>query len=178
MFHIDNVSSKKNKYTKFYLESLTVIQLKYICDCLNITKSGPKAEIIKNIIKSNTHDIAKIKNKVKLHDFTTKLSLKELQHVCKMLDINFTGTKQKLCDKIFKCEPNFEDIIAEIKEYQNYKYIIKCFSGHIFYANKKNQKCIEKICQSSILFQSDNEFYGYDSSENEDDSSENEDDSS
>jgi hypothetical protein len=158
----EEIVSNKRSVT-IYLKSLSVTQLKYLCDRANLTKNGNKQDLIDRI-KTQEYKIDALDNMIKWYDLTDQLTLNELKLICDMLNISSTGTKEKIIEKILNKNANFKKLIDNIYENgYNKKYVLICNKGHIQFINKEknNQKCMMSNCKS-ILCSHKNLFYNND----------------
>lgn len=143
--------SKKYKTIDSYLNSLTNVQLKHICEMTEIIKTGNKSKLIENIKKEN-YKLEELDNMIAWYEFVNIMNMDELIVICRMINISPGRTKNGAKEKIFNKNLHFYDFIRQINMSSDKKWIAICCDGHVLFTNKKLQTCDNKKCYCEIEY--------------------------
>lgn len=83
--------------------------------------------------------------------FFKKLTSKQIQHICRLMKVNWGGSKHKMINRILSYNViSLVELKKQIDEYSNKKYIYRCGYGHLIYSNKDFKEQFKKlICETA-----------------------------
>lgn len=114
----------------------------------------------------------------KLKSYLEQLTSSQLQHICRIVVVNWGGSKEKMITRILNngCK-SVSKIQNEIDTHSGEKYMLRCMDGHVLYTNKtirdyfdeyqemkkENNTHVKARCDEcdddNIFCQFDNAFY-------------------
>lgn len=117
---------------------------------------------LKQIIKTKSED----KN---IKAFLEKLTSKQIQYVCRLVEVNYGGSMQKMIDRILSYNIiSLKELKKQIDEISNKKYVYWCGHGYLIHSNediksKNNNKLVNMYCddckETHFLSKFNNPFY-------------------